>query len=153
MAQAKKAHESGIEGDLRYAYFLEGFALHFLTDLFSSGHLRPPRRILHATLSKTPENRDGEEGYPNPWPADGCAKEFHDEDCANGLFVTNHLGDSWPMYGDGQLFSTKSVGNLSRAVQASQIGLDEVWKVFTTGDNKAEGLFTALSWVFASPFL
>lgn len=32
---------------LRYAYAHEAFAAHFLTDLFSSGHLRSPRRPLH----------------------------------------------------------------------------------------------------------
>jgi len=32
---------------LRLAYVHEAFAAHFLTDLFSSGHLRAPRRPFH----------------------------------------------------------------------------------------------------------
>lgn len=32
---------------LRIAYVYEAFAAHYLTDLFSSGHLRPARRYLH----------------------------------------------------------------------------------------------------------
>ena len=32
---------------LRDAYFHEAFAAHYLTDLFSSGHVRAPRRKLH----------------------------------------------------------------------------------------------------------
>jgi hypothetical protein len=32
---------------LRTAYIHEAFAAHFLTDLFSSGHLRAPRRAFH----------------------------------------------------------------------------------------------------------
>lgn len=29
--------------DLKYAYFIEGYADHFLTDLFATGHSRTPR--------------------------------------------------------------------------------------------------------------
>jgi hypothetical protein len=33
---------------LKEAYIYEAFASHYLTDLFSSGHIRAPRRQLHA---------------------------------------------------------------------------------------------------------
>ena len=36
-----------IEGNLDGAYKMNAFADHFLEDLFSSGHLRTPRRLLH----------------------------------------------------------------------------------------------------------
>lgn len=72
---------------------------------------------------------------------------MHDEDCENGLFVTNALGDSWAMYGDGQLFNAKSSGNLARVLQASQISLNEIFEVFKTGNDKAPGLFEPLKWV------
>lgn len=32
---------------LKEAYVHEAFAAHYLTDLFSAGHLRPARRYLH----------------------------------------------------------------------------------------------------------
>ena len=34
---------------LNLAYFYEAFAAHYLTDLFSAGHLRAPRRLLHTS--------------------------------------------------------------------------------------------------------
>ena len=52
---ARKAYNAGhatairaaIGGDLEGAYAMNAFADHFLEDLFSSGHLRIPRRLLH----------------------------------------------------------------------------------------------------------
>jgi hypothetical protein len=50
-AALRKAHEarkaSAPDEIMKEAYFLEAYAQHFLTDLFSSGHLRTPRRRLH----------------------------------------------------------------------------------------------------------
>jgi hypothetical protein len=37
----------GNEAALKDAYFMDAWGLHFLTDAFSSGHLRVPRRALH----------------------------------------------------------------------------------------------------------
>ncbi|KAF8249240.1 hypothetical protein K440DRAFT_660254 [Wilcoxina mikolae CBS 423.85] len=151
-AAFEKAREAGRTADidgLRYAYFLEGFALHFLTDLFSSGHLRPPRKILHHSWTGNSDEGDGRgenDLLPSPWPADECCKEFHDEDCANGLFVTNSAGDSWAMYGDGQLFGEKSTANLSKAVQAAQAGMDEIGDAFKQ-PNRPNSDFAALKLV------
>ena len=44
--QAKIANQSRDYSDLRQVYLLEGFALHYLTDLFSTGHMREARRTL-----------------------------------------------------------------------------------------------------------
>lgn len=41
------AAAGGGEEALKEAYFMDGFGLHFLTDIFSSGHVRVPRRALH----------------------------------------------------------------------------------------------------------
>ena len=41
------AIKKAISGDLEGAYAMNAFADHFLEDLFSSGHLRTPRRLLH----------------------------------------------------------------------------------------------------------
>lgn len=37
---------------LMEAYLYEAFAAHFLTDLFSAGHIRAPRRQFHCTDTK-----------------------------------------------------------------------------------------------------
>jgi hypothetical protein len=39
-----------ISGDLEGAYTMNAFADHFLEDLFSAGHLRTPRRLLHSSM-------------------------------------------------------------------------------------------------------
>ena len=140
LRQAKKANETGKFSDLKEAYFLEGFALHYLTDLFSTGHMRDPRRILHRTWTGEP----GEPGVPEFWPADRCSQRQHDEDCANGLWVQNQRGDAWPAYGDKQLFTGKSAKNLERTVRASQSGVDEVWKTYQDGIIPPPGEFEAL---------
>ena len=127
LRKAKAANETGNPSDLKQAYFLEGFALHYLTDLFSTGHLREPRRILHKTWT------EDEPDLPDPYPADHCAQRQHDEDCANGLWVRNRRGDAWPAYGDKQLFNGKSAKNRDRAITASQSGVWEIWQTYKDG--------------------
>ena len=130
--------------DLDQAYFLEGFALHYLTDLFSTGHLRVPRRKLHRTWFREPE----EPGSPGwSYPADSLANRQHNEDCANGLWVRNKLGDAWPAYGDKQLYSGKSAKNRQQALRAAQFGVSEVWDTYTSGSMPDPGEFKALHMV------
>lgn len=57
---------------------------------------------------------------------------MHDEDSDSGLWVTNALGDSWPSYGDKQLFASKSFVNLDRAVDGMQAGADELYQAYLT---------------------
>lgn len=38
---------------LNQAYLCEAFAAHYLTDLFSAGHIRAPRRAFHSSASGT----------------------------------------------------------------------------------------------------
>ncbi|CAL1694606.1 unnamed protein product [Somion occarium] len=156
LRQAKKAHDAQSNdayGELKKAYFLEAFAQHFLTDLFSTGHLRAPRRILHWTYFG---NGPADPKQPNVdvYPADRCAQKMHDEDCSNGLWVSNQEGDSWAAYGDKQLWSGKSARNFLQALKAAQSGLLEVWNTKQTGtipkvaDYKALKLVPILSDLF-----
>ncbi|KAB2569534.1 hypothetical protein DBV05_g11793 [Lasiodiplodia theobromae] len=151
LSQAKVAHGSGNVIDLRRAYFLEAFAAHFLTDLFSSGHMRTPRRILHRTYTVTrPEevHQQLEEGlWPNMWPADQCAQAMHDEDCANGLWALNATGRRWPTYGDKQLVSSKGNVDFDAALAAVQAGAHEVHEVYETGQDRQVSDFAALGMV------
>jgi hypothetical protein len=64
------------------------FSLHYLTDAFSSGHMRVPR----AALGKTGAI---------------AAKVMHDIDGRVGLVVGNMFGDIWRAYGDGYLRGPK----------------------------------------------
>lgn len=55
------------------------------------------------------------------------------------------------MYGDGQLFNSKNVENLSKIIRASQIAVGEIWKVYQTGDDNPSSLFAPLEWVYIWP--
>ena len=114
------AKEAETDSELLDAYFYEAFAQHYLSDLFSAGHFRAPRRILHMNPS----------GFALDYPADDCNRYMHDEDSANGLWVNNLAGDSWPMFGDKQIGASKSNRNRELAINAMQNGLDELLKVF-----------------------
>jgi hypothetical protein len=49
--QAALAKNSGDEKQLELAYAMNAFADHYLTDLFSAGHLRVPRKQLAAVVT------------------------------------------------------------------------------------------------------
>ncbi|EGX95796.1 phosphatidylcholine-hydrolyzing phospholipase C [Cordyceps militaris CM01] len=93
------------------AYAMNAFADHYLQDLFSSGHMRVPRRVLH-----------GYEGL-----ADVLANLMHDEDCAIGLTVSNKNGMSWTAYGDKRLLDADNKANLLNCQAAMQISAREVY--------------------------
>jgi len=105
---------------LNYAYAMNAFADHFLTDLFSAGHLRVPRKELYATC-------------PPALAANLCAKAMHDEDSKFGLRVTSASNPVWVAYGDGHFFDTRNLQNRAYAVAAVQASADEIFNVFRTG--------------------
>lgn len=57
---------------------------------------------------------------------------MHDEDCANGLWVTNDQGESWPAYGDKQLYTYKNFVNRDHVIDTMQAGADEIFQVYRT---------------------
>jgi hypothetical protein len=99
---------------LTLAYAFEAFSLHFLTDMFSSGHLRTPRKIFPQECSP-----DDVGSY--------LSRYMHDEDCKYGLNVTNKKGDRWRAYGDKRY--RDPVNEASRAVPHArgQPSVDAVW--------------------------
>ncbi|KAJ7878126.1 hypothetical protein B0H14DRAFT_1655844 [Mycena olivaceomarginata] len=148
LLKAKEAYDAGpsrADEIMKEAYFLEAYGQHFLTDLFSSGHLRTPRRALHSTLtmSEGPRTFAALSSPETLYPQDFCARRMHDEDCANGLWVRNSKGKGWAAYGDKQLLSAKSNQNFQMALNAAQAGLDEVWETRLNGNIPA--IFTALN--------
>ncbi|KAJ5203822.1 uncharacterized protein N7498_004701 [Penicillium cinerascens] len=126
---------------LKVAYVHEAFAAHYLTDLFSAGHLRPARRYLHT------QNRlemagagvmqwDKLGGKPEVPIWDYQQRYMHDDDCATGLLVRNGKGEQWIAYGDKQFFEPKNAVNRARATHCLQASVDEIYnKGFQQGWN------------------
>jgi hypothetical protein len=108
---------------LAEAYAIIGFANHFLTDLFSSGHLRTPRRQLFNFAYDDLGRKF----------AGLCAKAMHDEDNYNGLWVTNDRGDQWVAYGDARYRDDVNRVNRSIIYQAVQASIHDVYNTFITG--------------------
>jgi hypothetical protein len=103
-------------------YTANAFADHFLTDLFSAGHLRTPRRALYEMSTTT----RGESGF--------LARAMHNEDNADGLRVRNARGESWRCFGDGKELDDESKDNFARAQAAVQASADEIGHAFRTGE-------------------
>ena len=101
---------------LELAYAMNAFADHFLTDLFSSGHLRTPRKEMYDLLPSVTGSL--------------CVRMMHDEDSCYGLQVTNAKGETWTAYGDKRLRDKVNAGNLQRAEAAVQLSVDEVWHAY-----------------------
>jgi hypothetical protein len=118
--KAIEAHATNNLNTLAEAYALNGFACHYLSDLFAAGHMRSPHYLL-ATLV---------------FPAtvgSVLANYMHNEDNTAGLAVTNRNGDRWVAYGDTRYLDLRNDTNrevLQRALQASA---DEVYQVYSTG--------------------
>lgn len=121
------ALQAAIAGDYDRAYAMEAFACHYLTDLFSSGHLRTPRKALHS----------------NNQYSDLCSQLMHDEDSYNGLVVQDANGYAWTAYGDKRLNDQVNQANFSHARDAVNASLGEVIVALQAG--KAPASFAALS--------
>jgi hypothetical protein len=113
---------------LQHAYAQNAFADHFLSDVFSSGHMRTPRQALY--------------GHTTPSALGSLlARGMHDEDCKYGLTVHNERGDTWVAYGDKQLMNPLNQTNLKYVTQALQASADEVWAAY-----KSEAAPGASTW-------
>jgi hypothetical protein len=102
---------------LERAYAINAFADHFLTDLFSSGHLRVPRVEMY--------NNIGEK-----LTAGRLVRVMHNEDSRHGLYVRGVKTNPWHIYGDKMLLDPVSEDNRIRVTEATQTSADEVWAAF-----------------------
>jgi hypothetical protein len=116
------------------AYAQNAFADHYLSDLFSAGHVRTPRRELHyaSVVSLT---------------GDVLSRYMHDEDCHYGLNVTNLNGISWKMYGDKRLLDSVNDYNLRVVEQAVQASVNEIYTALSTGVVPDGDTYEALNYV------
>jgi hypothetical protein len=80
------------------ALIAEGFAQHFLTDMFSSGHSRVTR---WAFLQAHPHGQ-----------ADMLSNLLHEHEGLLGVALTNARGQVWVAYGDRQLLASSTVGTI-----------------------------------------
>ncbi len=120
---------AGARGDLeqlKLAYAMNAFADHFLSDLFSAGHLRTPRLELYREGEKS-----GKPGFVTLYNL--LVKEMHDEDSWWGLEVVNAVGHRWRTYGDMMLFTTEGEKTRGRVIDAVQASADEIYQAFDTG--------------------
>lgn len=120
LQQAVVAHQTGTDQALELAYAMNSFADHFLTDLFSAGHLRVPRKQLARVV--TP----GELGSL-------ISRFMHDEDSKFGLKVRNALGDEWHAYGDKRYFDSNDAANRAQVKRAVQVSADEIFEAYVSG--------------------
>lgn len=124
-AQAGRKEGADRQATLLRAYQHLAFACHYLTDSFSAGHLRTPRRHLHDfSLSHT---------WANHFASDSCAEVMHGEDNFNGLWVRNAVGDEWIAYGDGRYFDDVNRANRNVMRAAVRCAIDDVYQSFIAG--------------------
>jgi hypothetical protein len=118
--------------DLKHAYFMNGFADHYLTDMFSSGHMRTPREAISQYCASS-----GLASYLlDAGDAGVSAQWMHDEDNRNGLFVENDRGDVFFCLGDDGFFDPRNAGNVDLIRLASQRSRDEVFEAFVSARNR-----------------
>ncbi|QNH79536.1 phospholipase [Pseudomonas protegens] len=131
LQQAALAGKTADDKQLELAYAMNAFADHFLTDLFSAGHVRVPRKQLAAVV--TPSDLGSL-----------ITRFMHDEDSKFGLNVSNALGERWHAYGDKRYFDSVDQRNRQQVKQAVQRSADEIFACYLSGQLPAAGSYGAL---------
>ncbi len=125
LEQAIAAHNSAIptnaQAALVSAYAMNAFADHYLSDLFSAGHIRQPRREIYRTAE-------------SQFFANLCAKGMHDEESKYGVRVSSAEGGIWRAYGDKRYFDTVNIENKAMVERAVQASATEVYDAFRLGE-------------------
>lgn len=128
----KEAGEAGGSSDwagLHRALVVDAFACHFLTDLFASGHIRTPRRLLSERFGLI---------------TGGLVKalSMHGEDNRLGLWVTTRLATTprvvWRAYGDGALNKPEARIHATQIQEAVRLSTAEVFARFCGGTISAD---------------
>ncbi|MCR9166576.1 MAG: hypothetical protein NXI35_38280 [bacterium] len=120
---------------LMLAYAYNAFADHFMSDLFSGGHIRTPRKELYSDVTGGTSI--------GGW----LSQYMHDEDSKYGLNVINNdrgADQPWPAYGDKRLFDTVDATNKGIVESAVQASADEVFEAFVSGVAPSASSYAAL---------
>ena len=143
-AMAIGARIAAAQGDDRYLALLliavikELFSCHYLSDLFSAGHIRTPRKPIYDFVQAN--------GYlPGKIIIAGLlAEQMHNEDDVNGLWVkrSSDQGDQepWQAFGDNCYFEPENEENRKRVIATVYKGLCDVYEAFQTGTVKIRAL-------------
>jgi len=116
---------------LERAYAMNAFACHYLSDAFSAGHMRTPRKELsqHVELD---------------FVAALLMDYMHGEDCLLGLKVKNQNGDEWTAFGDSYYFDPENAKSREILEKIMQNSADEVYFAFKNGYAPKEGISVLL---------
>jgi hypothetical protein len=119
---ARQVTQSKQSEAFRSALATDAFGCHFLTDLFASGHIRVPRRLLSEQYG---EIKGG-------W----MSKVMHEEDNTLGLWCTTRIADAsgqrvvWRAYGDGMLRQKVAEQHKRQVQEAVRRSAAEVFAAF-----------------------
>jgi hypothetical protein len=110
---------------LRAALAVDAFGCHFLTDLFASGHIRVPRRVLG-------------ERYGILVGGLRMSHEMHAEDNRLGLWCTRRIDAArgagkrvvWRAFGDGMLRKPEAAMHLKQVEEAVRRSVAEVFAAY-----------------------
>lgn len=125
LEKALAARQHNNPNELALAYSINAFACHFLTDEFSSGHMRTPHFELYNQI------------YP---ASEGSilAAYMHNEESEFGLNVTNQRGDAWKAYGDRYYFDKRNQRNREILQEAMQLSVDAIFTTYQSGQLPAQ---------------
>lgn len=120
LEKAIKAHDDNQPEGLADAYAMNAFANHYLSDGFSSGHMRTPLSALDIKASPTAFG-SFLSGY------------MHQEDCRLGLIVSNARGNTWKAYGDAYYLDPRNQASRDLLNSAMQASADEIYTAYLSG--------------------
>jgi hypothetical protein len=113
--------QADAEAALLGAIAIDAFGCHFLTDLFASGHIRVPRRVLG-------------ERYGILRGSLYMSLRMHNEDNEAGLWCTTRLATTprqmWRAFGDGKLRSEVASCHRQRVREAVRRSAEEVFRAY-----------------------
>lgn len=136
-AAIRLAQEAGRKKDsegLKFAYAHDAFACHFLTDLFSAGHVRNQRGLLEKfLLEKLKFSAADAKSFAGLLTA-----AQHEEDGSQGVNVSNGKGESWKAYGDGCFFTPENQENKTKVITAVQESINELYRAYQNPDSPLE---------------
>jgi hypothetical protein len=143
LAEARAARAASDSGSaLLGALASDAFGCHFLTDLFATGHLRVPRRILG-------------ERYGILRGALYMTLTMHNEDNVEGLWCTTRRPteprEVWRAYGDGMLRGEPARAHLRRVQEAVRRSAAEVFAAYCDAETKVDQRAEAVLPVPLSP--
>ena len=148
----QKTENPNLSKQLLYqALFYNGFADHYLTDAFSSGHIRVPRIQIKKWASNNLT------GSFRTTRGDLLSLLIHDHESRHlkhgtelGMNVKNSLGDVWVTYGDGEMHAANNNGANDTGFIMPMLALKQSFKdvlvAWQTG-KVPEGIFEATKYV------